>query len=217
MSQDFETPWPGIDTAGERSLSFVNTLDWRLREPPAELLEDYADLLRWAWTVDAVDRAGARALLAWSRSHPRLAERALAQAIEVREAMAALFTATLRHEPIPAEALARLEGASRDAEAARRLGAGGGVLRWEWRESSPEPDRPVWTAALDAVRVLTSDDRERVRQCGDALCGWMFLDTSRNRSRRWCSMEGCGNRNKVRSFYKRAAEKQARRGGRKAR
>ena len=59
-------------------------------------------------------------------------------------------------------------------------------------------------AALDAARLLTSPERERVRECGDALCGWLFVDSSRNLSRRWCNMQGCGNRNKARRFYRRA-------------
>ena len=57
--------------------------------------------------------------------------------------------------------------------------------------------------ALDAARILTSAERERVQSCGDPECGWFFLDTSRNHSRRWCNMQSCGNRNKVRRFYRR--------------
>jgi predicted RNA-binding Zn ribbon-like protein len=58
--------------------------------------------------------------------------------------------------------------------------------------------------ADNAALILTSPERERLSQCRDAECGWFFLDTSKNRSRRWCTMEGCGNRNKARTFYRRA-------------
>jgi predicted RNA-binding Zn ribbon-like protein len=71
--------------------------------------------------------------------------------------------------------------------------------------------RPAWAAALEAARILTSpEESARVRQCADDECGWFFLDTSRNRTRRWCSMKVCGNRNKVRRFYERTAARRKR-------
>src|ERR671930_579256 len=60
----------------------------------------------------------------------------------------------------------------------------------------------VWSAA----ELLTSGPLERVRECpGDDTCGWLFLDTSRNGSRRWCDMRTCGNRAKARRYYRRAS------------
>ena len=57
--------------------------------------------------------------------------------------------------------------------------------------------RPVIRAA---VELLTSDEILRVRTCADDSCAWLFLDTTRNRTRRWCDMKVCGNRSKVRRF-----------------
>jgi predicted RNA-binding Zn ribbon-like protein len=59
---------------------------------------------------------------------------------------------------------------------------------------------PIVKSAAD---LLLSDMLDRVKQCEGDPCGWLFLDTSRNRSRRWCSMEDCGNRAKARRFYQR--------------
>jgi predicted RNA-binding Zn ribbon-like protein len=203
----FNTSWPGVGIGGSPALDFANTLDWRLRERPVELLRGFPDLLRWGWSVGALERAEAGRLCAWGESHPRAAARALTEAIEVREAIAAVFRATLRGgRPSPGP-LARLEAACRAAWLARTLRARNGAAAWAWRKGAPEPNRPAWAAALDAARLLTSAERRFVRQCGDAECGWFFLDTSRNRNRRWCSMESCGNRNKARNFYRRAAAK----------
>jgi len=55
----------------------------------------------------------------------------------------------------------------------------------------------------DAAGLLTSEKLDRVEECADDRCGWLFLDVSRNRSRRWCAMEDCGNRAKARRHYKR--------------
>jgi len=76
-------------------------------------------------------------------------------------------------------------------------------LGWNWTGSGEETDRMLWPVVHDAVRLLTSSKRSRVRKCMDDRCGWLFLDTSRNRSRRWCSMKDCGNRAKARRHYRR--------------
>jgi predicted RNA-binding Zn ribbon-like protein len=52
-----------------------------------------------------------------------------------------------------------------------------------------------------AAELLVSDALGRVKKCADPTCGWLFLDTSRNRSRRWCDMRDCGNRAKASRFY----------------
>ena len=204
MANDFEKPWPGTGTGGAIALEFANTLDWRRREPPEEKLVAFPDLVRWARSAGVLDPAEARELRAWGEAHPRAAAKALERAIEAREDIAAVFTALCHCEAPPAGPLARLDAACRDASAARTLRREGNAVAWTWRGSAPTPDRPAWAAALDAARLLTSEERERVRQCCDDECGWLFLDTSRNRSRRWCSMETCGNRNKARTFYRRA-------------
>lgn len=75
---------------------------------------------------------------------------------------------------------------------------------WGWRRDPGEVTRRCFPAAWSAARLLTSDDRHRLKAC--AGCGTLFLDRSRNRSRRWCIMEGCGNRAKVRRFRERQGE-----------
>lgn len=200
----FDKPWPGVGTAGTPALAFVNTLDWRLREAPVELLKGFPDLLRWAWTTEVLTHGEARTLRAWAEAHPRAAARALTEAIAVREAMAHVLQAVARGQEMPAAPLTRLDAACRVAFSGRALRPAGAGATWEWRAT--DASRPALAAALDAARLLTSAERRRVRECGDAECGWLFLDTSRNRSRRWCSMEGCGNRNKARRFYRRQRE-----------
>jgi predicted RNA-binding Zn ribbon-like protein len=213
MPSSFDTRWHGVGTGGSLALDFVNTLDWRLRKTPVELLHSFQDLMRWSWSASVLDRAAAAALVSWGEAHPRVAARVLAEAIETREAIAAVFQAIVHREPVPPAALARLERTCRVAYASRVLRPAGTGVRWGWRAGDPEPERAVWAVVLDALRVLGSAEVERVRQCADAQCGWMFLDTSRNRSRRWCSMEGCGNRNKARGFYRRAQRERARKRG----
>lgn len=203
MAIPFERPWSGLDTSGRCCLSFVNTLDWRLRDPSVELLVDYDALLRWARTAGILTPAEATRLRATVGARPHTPARLLGHARRVREAMAEVFLALCRGTVPPAPAGERLDRACREARAARRLAVTTRGATWTWRAEEPEPMRPAWGAALDAAALLTSPEVARVRLCEDAECGWFFLDASRNASRRWCSMESCGNRNKARTFYRR--------------
>lgn len=203
MTQDaFEKPWHGLESERTPALALANTLDWRLRKPPVELLKDYADLVRWARSVGAVGPVEARALRKWGEEHPRAAAKVLAEAIHLREAIAAIATSLIKGRAPQAAPIARVEGACRVAQANRVLLPAATGARWAWREDL-DPQRPLWAAALDAERILTGEDAAHVRQCGDAECGWFFVDTSHAQKRRWCSMEACGNRNKARRFYSR--------------
>jgi predicted RNA-binding Zn ribbon-like protein len=78
-----------------------------------------------------------------------------------------------------------------------------GGYRWQEARRHHPLDRPLWPLVWDAAALLTSDRRDWVRRCADDHCGWMFLDLSRQRTRRWCSMEDCGNGAKARRHYAR--------------
>ena len=206
MTQTFEKPWGGIGIGGSPALDFANTVDWRLREVPTDTLKGFDDLLYWAWSAGIYIRAEARRLQKWAKDHPRAAQAAFAAAVRLREAIASVFQAIAHGVEIPQGSLLEIEQSCRDAWLARKLEPSGGGAEWRWRADLPAADRARLSVALEAARILTSRDREQVRECGDAQCGWLFVDSSRNRKRRWCTMEGCGNRNKARKFYRRSRE-----------
>ena len=64
-------------------------------------------------------------------------------------------------------------------------------------------DDAVTELALAAWRLLADEDLSRLRQCQDDDCGWLFLDRSKNGSRRWCSSADCGNRARAKRHYAR--------------
>jgi predicted RNA-binding Zn ribbon-like protein len=199
----FEQSWSQTLSGGAYALDFVNTLDWRGREQPVETLHQYADFLRFALASGVIDLRQAKSLLAWAVRHPKRSAKALERAKTTRETVALLIKASSKGEALPRAALARLEEDARDAWKARSLVPQGLVARWQWAEGDPDPDLPRWAAALDAARLLTGEEHGPIRECEGADCGWFFLDESRNRRRRWCSMEACGNRAKARRFYRR--------------
>jgi predicted RNA-binding Zn ribbon-like protein len=66
------------------------------------------------------------------------------------------------------------------------------------------PERgPLATLAIAWSELVTTGDAARLKRCAEHTCAWAFWDVSKNRSRRWCSMKVCGNRNKTRSYASR--------------
>lgn len=197
---------------GDPGLDFVNTVGgrgtaqgpgpWPVR---ADKLASYPDLVAFAVHAGLLSGGKARLLRRAGRARPRDAEQALGRALAFREALYRALRRRLRgRAPAPAD----LALINTEVAAARRrevLAAEGGSLRWGWQGESEELESPLWPVARAAAALLTSPGLGRLRQCGGALCGWLFLDRSRNRRRRWCTMEDCGNVAKVTRFRQRHA------------
>jgi predicted RNA-binding Zn ribbon-like protein len=195
-------------TGGSLCLDLANTLDNRPTAQPRELLATYEDLVAWGVQAGAVPPATAQPLRRTARAHPRAATRALQQARHVREALFAIFAAVAAGRLPPADASDRLNEALPSALAARRLSLGTGTPAWSWAEHDlPDLDRVLWPAVVSAAELLTSPDLDRVRECASERCAWLFLDRSKNRSRRWCDMTVCGNRTKARRHYARTRKR----------
>ena len=204
-------PAPFDLSGGHPALDFVNSLDPRFGAgAPVELLTEYPDLLRLARQSGLVDARQARAL---ARSDADGAARALRAGRELREALAAAFYAYVDGRPPPPPQLRTLEHQFRDAAAHRELSwgraaeraHGGAAVRWEWGRFGDDPELPVWMLAQAAAELLASEAMRCVRACGAETCRWLFLDTSKNHTRRWCNMKVCGNRAKARRFQARRA------------
>ena len=183
--------------AGNLALDFVNTVAFRA-DPGKKLdhLQHAEDVLGWAIQAQLADCAAINSSLVGTT--------ALRYIRSIREQLFEVFHAVASDDPIPADTLAHVGNAMHDCCARRCLSIEGGTeVRWTWQSGARCTDYvlyPVLTAATD---LLTSGSRGLVRQCEDAGCGWLFLDRSNARTRRWCSMADCGNRNKVRNYYRR--------------
>lgn len=187
---------------GRLALDFVNTKNDRLSDAPKDYLTDYATLVAWAQHAGAIDAAQARRLTHEGAASPRAAASAVAEAVALREAIYRMLRA--RDRAPDAADVARLNTAFARASADPRLVFAGGQYHVGWR-CSDELTAPLDAIARDAVALLASgDDVARVRQCeSEGGCGWIFLDTTKGRTRRWCDMKICGNRAKARRHYAR--------------
>jgi predicted RNA-binding Zn ribbon-like protein len=193
---------------GHPALDLVNTVDWR-RDPGRrrELLVTFDDLLAWARMADVVSVSDARAMRTSAHRDPRHAERTLRRARRLREVLARLASAAAAGRTPDARDMRVLNAFLRAAYRQRSLEARGAGFAWRWDAGSGDRlDALLWPIVVSAADLLTSASRQDVRECAGDGCGWLFLDTSRNRRRRWCAMEGCGNRAKARRHYERARD-----------
>ena len=188
---------------GRLSLAFANTADWHASDHPVEFLTSYSDLVAWSQHVGILTDHQAQRLLKKAAHRPEDATAVLERAIVLREAIYRIFSAISHGRPPQAADLATFNAELSRALAQSRIVSTTEGFAWDWAGTEGVLDRMLWPVLHDVAGLLTSAELDRVGQCADDRCGWLFLDTSRNRSRRWCSMEGCGNRAKVRRHYER--------------
>jgi predicted RNA-binding Zn ribbon-like protein len=192
---------------GTACLDFVNTLDGRLEERSSDRLTSYADLLAFALATGNLSHAESETLLAAAARHPGTALDTLRWAIDVREALYRVLRSRLDGDPVDPDDLATLSDAIADAGSHERLAFSDGRFQMEWaladEDGSVHLDRPLWPVARSAALLLTGQTPGTLRDCAADDCAVLFLDTTRNHSRRWCSRSGCGNRERVRQFRQR--------------
>ena len=192
---------------GAPSVDFVNTVDGMRVVNETEDLRSYQDLLTWAVQAGLIDARDQARLRGTAAQHPRRAGEALGRARELREALHRVLLASIERRPVDPADLHLLDAWISAAQAERRLAA---VPRRGFALAFPPGDEllsPLCPVALDAAALLTDHERlARLRICEESevhRCGWLFLDETRNASRRFCSMEDCGNRAKQRRFQAR--------------
>lgn len=196
-----------FDTDAEAlCLSFANNFDVHASDKREEMLKNYADLIRWAQKLEVIDTPSAQSLLHQADQRPDEAAAVLQSAWALREVIYNIFAAIAHHQPPNAADLDVLNAALPDALAHHRIMTYEDGFIWGWDDAAAL-DQMLWPVIRNAADLLTGDLLDRVGQCANVRgCGWLFLDTSRNRSRRWCSMETCGNRAKARRHYQGAKE-----------
>jgi predicted RNA-binding Zn ribbon-like protein len=183
--------------AGTLCLDFVNTAGgWVDSQVVNDKLAGFGDLVRWSELAGVLSPA--ESLKSTSHAEGGVFERALA----LRRALYRICQACLEGGTPPKAAGDVLNRELATARMHERVHFSPGKVAWTWDEPSA-PDRILWSIVRAAAGFLTSPESASLRQCPGDECGWMFLDTSRNRSRQWCEMRICGNRAKIRRFRQR--------------
>jgi predicted RNA-binding Zn ribbon-like protein len=191
-------------SGGALCLDFANTWGDRAR-PESDRLYGYEELLAFAAQAGVLSSGDAAELARRATRHRGAARRVLAAALGLREALYRLLAAQARRRGVDPADVATLNEALGAALPHLRVAHRGDGYAWSWDGGGDPLAAPLRPIARSAAELLTSDELQRVRECDGATCTWLFLDRSRNRSRRWCSMESCGNRAKARRHYHRHA------------
>ncbi len=204
---------PQLELAGEPCVALVNTASAR---PDNRQLgvSSYDGFVTWSLAAGTVlaDRAG------WLRrraaERPAEAEAAFALVAKCRSSLTHGFLATQRQEPAAETHFEALNLALAESSLVPRLVATETGFTWAWVGDPEALDSllaPILNSALKVV--IGAEGRPDVRQCAAPGCRLFFVDRSPTGHRRWCAMNGCGNRAKTKSYYRRVlkAERKQRR------
>ncbi len=185
--------------AGHPVLDFANTLDYRF-DPrrTLELMTSYERLVDFTRQSELITDHQARRLRLLN--HSRGAEIALTRALQLREVIESIFRAILAGKAPDEVCLETLNQFLARARAHERIYWKSGHMIRGLVELERGAEAPTWLLGVSAAALLTSPELAQVRACHEPSCRWLFLDHSKNHSRRWCAMELCGNRAKVRKF-----------------
>ena len=191
---------------GHLALDFVNTVEGEPDgEPGFEFLRGYGDVVAWSERVGVLSEEEAGRLALEAKRKPEEAEAVYLDTLTLRDALCGVFRAVAEDREPPIESLEVLGRYECEALSHGKLAPGDHGFRWEWTDEG-ELAGILWPVAHAATELLTSGSLDRLKRC--AHCRWVFLDESRNHSRRWCTMEVCGTHEKVRRYVaKRAARR----------
>jgi predicted RNA-binding Zn ribbon-like protein len=191
---------------GRPCLDFVNTVDWRGTDHPVEFLHTYDDLVVWSRHAGTISDQEAHQLLQQAKAEASRGAAVLQKALELREAIYRIFASVAKGLPVAEPDLMifnRHLGATMQSS---KIIQQKQELIFDTLGDSEKLEGVLNPLVRSAADLLVSAERKRVKKCGDPACGWLFLDISRNRSRRWCDMRDCGNRAKASRFYKKRKE-----------
>jgi predicted RNA-binding Zn ribbon-like protein len=187
---------------GHVALDFANTgsLD---AQPPSERLVAYRDLVTFAVRTDLIGEGRAADLVASAEQEPDRAGAVLSRARHLRDVLDRVFTAVAITGRAQEADIAELNGFLTEGMRYRRLEPDERCCGWTWSAGDEPLAQMLWPIANAAAELLVGGELDRVKRCGNDTCAWLFVDVSRNRSRRWCDMKECGNRAKARRHYAR--------------
>jgi predicted RNA-binding Zn ribbon-like protein len=191
-------------SGGALCLDFANTVSWRKALGQLnDHLKSYDNLVAFAEQSSVLSSQQASRLRAQARTRGTTASEILQTALAYRENLYRGFSALASGKPPAPNDLQKINDFAVDALGHRRLVRADGRYRWEWQWNENPLGSILWPVAQSAADLLIAPELAEVCMCEAPDCAWLFLDQSRNRSRRWCDMKVCGNRQKARRHYRR--------------
>lgn len=199
---DPASAWPPVDfVGGALCLDFCNTVGDRQKRRQDNRLGSFTDWVAWHRSQRLLSETDADRLQRTALRDPTQAAHALREAVAVREQLYGIFSALAAGGPPPDSGLAAINELLPRAVSHPVLVIGRSGFSLDFPETTADPRRLLWPVVRSAAELLTGPNLGLLRECG--RCSWLFLDRTRNASRRWCRMQTCGNRAKVQRHYRR--------------
>jgi predicted RNA-binding Zn ribbon-like protein len=191
---------------GDLALDFCNTVGGKRGGIAREKFHSLNDFISWAEQGKLLKPDQAASLKRYTARHPSNAAELLARATELREAIFRIFISASDEKTPAQEDMARLNAELAASLGRLRIGPAkeGEGFVWQWADEQLKPEHLLGPVARSAAELLVRPELvAKIHQCEGDNCGWLFVDCSKNHSRRWCDMRDCGNRAKVRRHRKR--------------
>jgi len=188
---------------GKLCLDFVNTVDWRnSKTRKKEILPDFSALILWSKKIGILEDKAVQILFKNALKQPNKAKQVYEKAIELRELLYRIFSSMATTGQAPSHDLSIFNKYLADSmgKSCCLIPSDNGFV-WSFCSGTDSMDLFLDPIIKSAADLLVSSELKRVKQCADDACGWLFMDKSRNNSRRWCSMKDCGNRAKAHRHY----------------
>ena len=196
--------------AGNLALDFCNTVsNWDSEYQSEKLADGYFSLLEWGRQAGLLSVDRANQLVGIAKRESASSQQAIEEALSLRGLLYRIFSCCANKVPIDVEDLAKLSRLAATALMHHRLEPEGNGFHWVGQSSEDDLKQVVWPIVVQAVELLNSPQLQFVGQCDGDPCGWLFLDTSKNHSRRWCAMGDCGNREKAKRFYQKERKRKS--------
>ena len=189
---------------GALCLDFCNSGQSARGPSGTESIAGFSDLVDWLEAAEALTGSQSVRLRQAGAASPRAAAQVWGRAIKLRETLFRVLNAKAERGAIAREDLSYIEAEHARAAPFARLSRAGEGYRWSLDPSAAALDAAMQPLVESAVSLLTSAKIERLRRCGNSTCYWLFIDETKNHSRRWCEMASCGNVVKVRRHREKA-------------
>jgi predicted RNA-binding Zn ribbon-like protein len=194
-------PRPLFVVAGNLALDFANTVDYPTEPARFDHIQDVPRLLTWARNMTLLSAEQHDELAALASSRPAVAAASLRRAHLLRRTVQVVFGAIADDQRLPEQPWRELRRAIADAIGHADLRIDHDRVHFVWDGASL--DSVIWPVAYAAHELLTGSQLSRVKRC--AACPWLYVDQSKNSSRRWCTMDDCGKNVKMRRYVERRA------------
>lgn len=194
-----------IDTlpldGGALPFHLINTVHAWKGQNDHEYLNSYEDFLAWSAKVEVLKKAEVQELKRTAALHPAAAKKALQQVIESRLLLYRFFSTLASGNGRPlALLLTNYNDSVQKALAHFAWQPAGQELRFIRKKEPTDLLLPLWLVLKASHDLLLTEDQTRIKEC--AMCGWIFLDTTKNKKRKWCSPETCGSIEKSKRYYR---------------